>query len=73
LNEGKPTKECAQAISDSWGNSKSFKNYGKTGGILAIVLGAIMMLALFCSLPLCRGFGKDADMRRQYKYQDAYV
>lgn len=73
LNEGRPTKECAQAISDSWGNSKSFKDYGRIGGILSIVLGIIMMMALFCSLPLCRGFGHHADKKRKYRYKDQYV
>ena len=33
LNEGKPIKECAQAISDSWGNSNSYKDYGKIGSL----------------------------------------
>ena len=73
LNEGKPTKECAQAISDSWGNSKSFQDYGKIGGGISIALGIIMMLALFCSIPLCRGFGHHADKGSKYKYKDQYV
>ena len=72
LSEGRPLKECILATADSWVNTKSFSNYGEIAAILAFITGAILILSMVCSCPLCGGFGDNSKRDKIYKYKDEY-
>jgi hypothetical protein len=66
-----PHNECLKSSSEQWGNSQSGEKYGEIGAGLAITAGVFLILASFCSVLKCNGFGRE-HMKKRFKYQDNY-